>query len=96
MLEKLVDFSVRNRGLMLALWGMIGLGGWWALGKLSIDAVPDTSNVQVSVLTTAPGLSGPSVSVCPNAVVAVIKASPATAAALIRAAVLRPPVAHAW
>ena len=57
MLEKLVDVSVRNRGLVLALWGMIALGGWWALGKLSIDAVPDTSNVQVSVLTTAPGLA---------------------------------------
>jgi len=57
MLERLVDFSVRRRGLVLVLWGMIAAASWWALGKLSIDAVPDVTNVQVSVLTSAPGLS---------------------------------------
>ena len=30
---------------------------WLSIGKLSIDAVPDVTNTQVSVLTSAPGLS---------------------------------------
>ena len=57
MLEQLVRFSVRRRGLVLALAFLLVLLSVGAVKKLSIDAVPDVTNVQVSVLTSAPGLS---------------------------------------
>ena len=57
MLEQLVRFSVRRRGLVLALAFLLVLLSFGAVKKLSIDAVPDVTNVQVSVLTSAPGLS---------------------------------------
>ena len=57
MLEQLVRFSVRRRGLVLVLALLLVLLSIGAGKKLSIDAVPDVTNVQVSVLTSAPGLS---------------------------------------
>lgn len=57
MLEQLVRFSVRRRGLVLVLALLVVLLSIGAVKKLSIDAVPDVTNVQVSVLTSAPGLS---------------------------------------
>ena len=56
-LENLVEFSVRRRGVVLCVWAAILLMAFIAIGKLSIDAVPDVTNTQVSVLTSAPGLS---------------------------------------
>ena len=57
MLESIVKTSVQRRGMVLIVWlGIFAV----ALGmgrKLSVDAVPDVSNVQVSVMTSAPGLS---------------------------------------
>jgi cobalt-zinc-cadmium resistance protein CzcA len=57
MLESIVDFSVRRRGVVLVLWLAIGLSSVFALRRLSVDAVPDVTNTQVQVLTTGPGLS---------------------------------------
>lgn len=57
MLEKLVRFSVERRGLVLVLTLLLALVAFGATKKLSIDAVPDVTNVQVSILTAAPGLS---------------------------------------
>jgi cobalt-zinc-cadmium resistance protein CzcA len=54
---RIIEASVRQRGLVLAAWGAILLAAIGALGKMSIDAVPDVTNTQVSVLTSAPGLS---------------------------------------
>ena len=56
-LESIVDGSVRRRGIVLAVWAAVLLAALIALGKLSVDAVPDVTNTQVSVLTSAPGLS---------------------------------------
>ncbi|HEY5373866.1 MAG TPA: efflux RND transporter permease subunit, partial [Polyangiaceae bacterium] len=57
MLKPLVETSIRLKWLMLVLLiGLLGAGGI-ALRALPIDAVPDVSTVQVSVLTDAPGLS---------------------------------------
>lgn len=56
-LESIVQKSVERRGMVVALWAAIGVAGIAAVGKLSIDAVPDTTNIQVSILTAAPGLS---------------------------------------
>src|SRR6185295_13412914 len=57
MLERIVEISVQRRGMVLVGWAALLAGALLAIPKLSIDAVPDVSNVQVSVLTSAPGLS---------------------------------------
>ena len=57
MLEKIVELSVRRRGVVLVIWALIAIAAGLAARKLSIDAVPDVTNTQVSVLTSAPGLS---------------------------------------
>lgn len=57
MLASLVQFSIRARGAVLALFIILLIAGGWAAATLPIDALPDVSTVQVSVLTKAPGLS---------------------------------------
>ena len=56
-LGRIVEFSVRRRGVVLALWAAIFAAALASLPRLSIDAVPDVTNTQVSILTSAPGLS---------------------------------------
>jgi cobalt-zinc-cadmium resistance protein CzcA len=56
-LERIVDLSVRRRGVVLVMWAIVVVGAGLALRHLSVDAVPDVTNTQVSVLTSAPGLS---------------------------------------
>jgi heavy metal efflux system protein len=57
MLAKIVETSVRLRYAMLALLILLIGTGVYAALRLPIDAVPDISPVQVSVITSAPGLS---------------------------------------
>ena len=57
MVERLLEWSLRNRFLVLTLALLLVGGGTWAMRGLPIDAVPDVTNVQVQVLTEAPGLS---------------------------------------
>lgn len=57
MLERLMAFSLRNRLLSgLALVMIVALGSW-AVTTIPIDAFPDVTNIQVEVVSTAPGLS---------------------------------------
>ena len=57
MLDKIIRFSIQNKlviGLMtllLTIWGV------WSATKLPIDAVPDITNNQVQIITTAPTLA---------------------------------------
>ena len=57
MLGSLIALSIRLRYMMLALLGVLLAGGVIAARNLPIDAIPDISGIQVSVLTEAPGLS---------------------------------------
>ena len=57
LLERLVAACVRRRGVVLVLAASIAIVSGLALRHLSIDAVPDVTNVQVSIITSAPGLS---------------------------------------
>src|SRR5262249_10832953 len=57
MLERLVELAVQRRGMVLIVWAAIFGVALASIPKLSVDAVPDVTNVQVSVLTSAPGLS---------------------------------------
>ena len=57
MLEPLVLASIRARtAVLIALLVLIGAGGY-AASRLPIDAMPDVTTVQVSVLTRTGGLS---------------------------------------
>jgi cobalt-zinc-cadmium resistance protein CzcA len=56
MIERLIDFSIRNRALVILGVLLVGAFGLRAAQQLPIDAVPDVTNVQVQILTTAPAL----------------------------------------
>ena len=57
MLDKLIQFSIRQRWLvLLVILGVCGLGVY-NYQLLPIDAVPDITNVQVQINTEAPGYS---------------------------------------
>ncbi len=56
MTEKILEWSLKNRFLVLMLSLLLVAGGLAAMRDLPIDAVPDVTNVQVQVLTSAPAL----------------------------------------
>ena len=57
MLNAIIDWSLRNRFIVLAgALVFVALGGW-SLSRLDIDAFPDTTPVQVQINTIAPGLA---------------------------------------
>src|SRR4029077_5325078 len=57
MINRLIELSLRNRFLVVALW--MGIAGWglWAMLRAPIDAIPDLSENQVIVFTEWPGRS---------------------------------------
>ena len=56
MLNAIVDFSLKNRAVVLILAALAIIGGGVAMMHLPLDVVPDITNVQVQVLTKAPAL----------------------------------------
>ncbi len=57
MLNRLIDWSVTNRLLVvIALLALIA-SAFFVIPKLNLDAFPDVTNVQVSINTEAPGLA---------------------------------------
>ncbi len=57
MIERIIDFSVRRRWLILLIALAAAASGFWSLTKLPIDAVPDVTNVQVQINAVAPALT---------------------------------------
>jgi Cu(I)/Ag(I) efflux system membrane protein CusA/SilA len=51
MIRRLIELSVRNRVVVVALYLAIAIWGWWALSATPIDAIPDLSDNQVIVFT---------------------------------------------
>ncbi len=58
MIERIVQASLANRGLVLIIAGFVAIGGLLAMFRLPLDAVPDVTNVQVQVNTEVAG-TGP-------------------------------------
>ena len=56
MLDKIIQFSLEQRLLMLVLAAVVVITGITAFERLPIDAFPDTTPVMVQVNTTAPSL----------------------------------------
>jgi len=54
--HRLIDFSLRNKFLILMMTAVIIGSGIYSMLKLPVDAVPDVTPNQVLVLTRAPGL----------------------------------------
>src|SRR5690625_4150572 len=57
MIKRIIRYSVSNKPvILLFMLAWIGWGGW-SLTQLSIDAIPDITDNQVRVITTAPALA---------------------------------------
>ncbi len=57
MIEKIIEYSSRNRIVMLMVFGLIIGWGGWSVYNTPVDAIPDLSDNQVIVFTDYPGRS---------------------------------------
>src|SRR3989338_5377415 len=57
MLDKLISFSLRQRLLIIIGVAVLIGFGLYSFKKLPIDAFPDVTNIQVQIITDAPGRS---------------------------------------
>ncbi|HPN20443.1 MAG TPA: CusA/CzcA family heavy metal efflux RND transporter [Tenuifilaceae bacterium] len=57
MLEKIIDFSIKNKLIVILFTLTIASFGFYAVFKISVGAVPDITNNQVQVITTSGNLS---------------------------------------
>lgn len=57
MLDKIIQFSIRNKFVILLLTLILVAWGSYSLKNLPLDALPDVTNNQVQVITTAPTLA---------------------------------------
>ncbi len=49
MINRIIDFSVRNRLAVFCLVGALCVAGWWSMRHMPLDAIPDLSDTQVIV-----------------------------------------------
>ncbi len=57
MLERLVDFSMHRRALVLVVVLALSGLGLWSANRIPVDAVPDITNPQVQINTEVPALA---------------------------------------
>ena len=57
MLERLITFAINQRAFIITAVFALIVGGWYAIANLPIEAFPDVQDVQVQVVTQAPGLA---------------------------------------
>jgi Cu(I)/Ag(I) efflux system membrane protein CusA/SilA len=57
MINRIIEFSMKNRWLILAVYAALAVWGYWALMHTPIDAIPDLSENQVIVFTEWQGRS---------------------------------------
>ncbi|MEQ1574356.1 MAG: CusA/CzcA family heavy metal efflux RND transporter [Vicinamibacterales bacterium] len=55
MINRLIELSLRNRLIVIAVFVALAGWGWWAVRATPIDAIPDLSDNQVIVFTDWPG-----------------------------------------
>jgi copper/silver efflux system protein len=57
MIQRMIEFSLKNRGLVLLAYLVLAAWGYWALLRTPIDAIPDLSENQVIVFSDWAGRS---------------------------------------
>ena len=57
MIEKIIEFSARNRVIVLMFFALVIAWGGWSVYNTPVDAIPDLSDNQVIVFTDYPGRS---------------------------------------
>ncbi|KFF04335.1 efflux RND transporter permease subunit [Flavobacterium reichenbachii] len=57
MLDKIIQFSIKNKFIILLFTLVLIAWGSYSLKKLPLDALPDVTNNQVQIITTAPTLA---------------------------------------
>ena len=57
MIAKIIEFSARNKFIVLLLVGFLSLWGYWSLKRTPLDAIPDLSDTQVIIFTEWAGRS---------------------------------------
>ncbi|MEZ5758197.1 MAG: CusA/CzcA family heavy metal efflux RND transporter [Emcibacteraceae bacterium] len=57
MLDKLIQFSLTQRLIVLLVAVLVIAGGWVSFGDTPIDAFPDVSTTQVKIILKAPGMT---------------------------------------
>jgi Putative silver efflux pump len=57
MINRIIEFSARNRALIVVLTICLTLYGLWAMRHIPLDAIPDLSDAQVIIYTEWPGRS---------------------------------------
>ncbi len=55
MLARIINFSLKNRFLVIVAALTVVLGGYYALRRIPLDAIPDLSDTQVIIYTEWPG-----------------------------------------
>ncbi len=49
MIDRIIEFSARNRFFVILLAAAAALAGWWSMKTVPLDAIPDLSDTQVIV-----------------------------------------------
>src|SRR5215831_1351739 len=49
MIERIIEFSARNKAFVFTLVASAALGGWWSIRSIPLDAIPDLSDTQVII-----------------------------------------------
>ena len=57
MINRVIEFSLKNRWLVIGVYAVLAVWGYWALVHTPIDAIPDLSENQVIVFTDWAGRS---------------------------------------
>jgi len=57
MLNKIIQFSIKNKLIIGVMTLALIIWGLWSATKLPVDALPDVTNNQVQVITRAPTLA---------------------------------------
>jgi heavy metal efflux system protein len=57
MIDRIISFTLKQRLLVLLVMALVITAGVYSFLKIPIDAFPDVTNIQVEVLSSAPGLA---------------------------------------
>ncbi|MFH1219200.1 MAG: CusA/CzcA family heavy metal efflux RND transporter [Candidatus Eisenbacteria bacterium] len=55
MISKIIEYSVRNKILVVVITAIVTGLGIWAIRNMRLDAIPDLSDVQIIIVTEYPG-----------------------------------------